>query len=328
MTRAELDAAYNNSEAVADSPQYLQRWREASERVRARPDARLDVIYGERPRARLDYFPSRTVWPALFLFIHGGYWQRNEKETFAFVAEGPLRHGIDVAVVGYTLAPDASLTEIVGEIHQAMDYLCAHADDLGFDCDRLFVGGWSAGGHLTAAAATHPACAGGLPISGIFDLEPIALNYLNDKLKLSPAEIAALSPLRHLSNCHKPLRLAVGGNELLRAQAPVGGLCARGVGAGLRCAVDGARRPSSFFDSRRARAPRRRADAGAAGADRAGVRTPCGRKRAAYSVPRPEHHSLPVILRWPRSGPRRTHGPAVAAVGPSSFEARCARTSG
>lgn len=214
MNRAELDAAYNNGEAVTDSQQWLARWREASERVRARPEALLDIAYGERPRARLDYFPSGTMLPALFLFIHGGYWQRNEKEMFAFVAEGPLHHGIDVATVGYTLAPDASLTDIVGEIHQALDYLCAHADELGFDCERLYVGGWSAGGHLTAAAAAHPACAGGLPISGIFDLEPIALNYLNEKLRLTPAEIAALSPLRHLSQCQKPLRLAVGGNEL------------------------------------------------------------------------------------------------------------------
>ena len=157
MNRAELDAAYNNSEAVADSPQWLARWREASERVRARPDAQLDIVYGERPRARARLFPLRARWPALFLFIHGGYWQRNEKEMFAFVAEGPLRHGIDVAVVGYTLAPDASLTEIVGEIHQALSYLCAQRRRLGFDCDRLFVGGWSAGGHLTAAAAAHPA---------------------------------------------------------------------------------------------------------------------------------------------------------------------------
>jgi arylformamidase len=214
MNRAELDAAYNNTEAVSDSPQYLKRWREASDRVRGRPDAHLDIAYGERPRARLDYFPSGTIWPALFLFIHGGYWQRNEKEMFAFIAEGPLRHGIDVAVVGYTLAPDASLTEIVAEIHQAMDYLCARADDLGFDCDRLFVGGWSAGGHLTAAAAAHPACAGGLPISGIFDLEPIALGVLNDKLKLSAAEVEALSPLRNLPDRSPPLNMFVGGNEL------------------------------------------------------------------------------------------------------------------
>ena len=88
------------------------------------------------------------------MFIHGGYWQRNEKEMFAFVAEGPLPHGIDVALLGYTLAPDASLTEIVGEIDRALSYLSAHAGELGFDPGRLFVGGWSAGGHLTAMAAS------------------------------------------------------------------------------------------------------------------------------------------------------------------------------
>jgi arylformamidase len=50
------------------------------------------------------------------VFIHGGYWQRNEKETFAFVADGPRAHGIDVAVPGYTLAPQVRLTDIVEEI--------------------------------------------------------------------------------------------------------------------------------------------------------------------------------------------------------------------
>ena len=68
--------------------------------------------------------------------------------------------------------------------------------------------GWSAGGHLTAAMADHPFFRGGLPISGIFDLEPIALNYLNEKLSLDAIEIATLSPIRTLSN-KRPLRLAV-----------------------------------------------------------------------------------------------------------------------
>ena len=49
----------------------------------------------------------------LFVFIHGGYWQRNDKETFSFVAEGPGAIGINVAVPGYTLAPEATLADIV-----------------------------------------------------------------------------------------------------------------------------------------------------------------------------------------------------------------------
>jgi arylformamidase len=214
MDRSELDAAYNNSAAVADSPDWLARWRAQSDAVRARPEARLDVAYGARPRARLDYLPGKAGNAPLFVFIHGGYWQRNEKETFAFVAEGPLAHGIDVVLVGYTLAPEARLGEIVAEIRQALTFLAERAGDFGFDRNRIFVGGWSAGGHLTAAVSNHPAFRGGVPISGIFDLEPISLNYLNEKLALEPFEIATLSPLYTLADRSPPLRLFVGGDEL------------------------------------------------------------------------------------------------------------------
>jgi arylformamidase len=216
MDRAALDAAYNNSEAVAESPQWLARWRARSAVLRgaALQGGLLDLPYGTRPRARLDYFRAGASEPPLFAFIHGGYWQRNDKDMFAFVADGPRAHGIDVAVVGYTLAPHARLTEIVEEISAALTYLHEHAGDFGFDRNRLFVGGWSAGGHLTAMAARHPACRGGIPISGIFDLTPIALNYLNEKLRLDAAEVASLSPLGVLPERMAPLRMFVGGNEL------------------------------------------------------------------------------------------------------------------
>jgi arylformamidase len=213
MDRATLDAAYDNTAAVADSQDYRARWYETSAAVRAKPTSRLDLRYGERPRAMLDYFPVAKGAP-LFVFIHGGYWQRNEKERFAFTALGPNAHGINVAVPGYTLAPDARLTDIVAEIRRALTFLTERASDLGFDCRRLLIGGWSAGGHLTAAVSDHPAVAGGLPISGIFDLEPIALGVLNDKVKLDANEIARLSPLDNLPARSPPLELYVGGAEL------------------------------------------------------------------------------------------------------------------
>jgi len=220
MDRAALDAAYDNTGAVADSQHYRERWWAQSEAIRGEPRARLDLRYGARPRAALDYFPCGAAGPPLFVFIHGGYWQRNEKERFAFVAAGPRAHGIDVAVPGYTLAPDARLTDIVAEMREALSFLDARAGELGFDRARIFVGGWSAGGHLAAAVADHPAVRGGIPISGIFDLEPISLGVLNDKLTLGADEIARFSPLKNLSD-GSPLRLFVGGAELpeLRRQS-------------------------------------------------------------------------------------------------------------
>lgn len=236
MDRAALDAAYDNTGAVADSQQYRARWWEESAAIRAEPTARLDLRYGARPRATLDYFPARAGAP-VFVFIHGGYWQRNEKERFSFVSRGPRAHGVNVAVPGYTLGPDATMTEIVDEIRAALTYLADRAAELGFDRAKMFVGGWSAGGHLTAAVADHPAVAGGMPISGIFDLEPIALGVLNDKLSLSAGEIETLSPLRNLAARAVPLRIFAGGAELpelrRQSQAYFDALQARGLPASL-----------------------------------------------------------------------------------------------
>ena len=221
MDRAALDAAYNNSAAVADSGRWLEQWRGRSDAVRAMPGVRLDVAYGPKERTRLDYFSAGAPGAPLFVFLHGGYWQRNSKDMFAFVAEGPRMHGIDVAIVGYTLAPDARLSEIVGEIAQALSFLESNAATFGFDRGAMFVGGWSAGGHLAAMACGHPGVRGALAISGIFDLEPIALTYLNDRLQLDADEIATLSPARLLRPGMAPLALAVGGTELpaLRRQS-------------------------------------------------------------------------------------------------------------
>ncbi|MCA0450574.1 MAG: alpha/beta hydrolase, partial [Proteobacteria bacterium] len=98
----------------------------------------------------------------LFVFIHGGYWQRNEKAMFTAVAEGPLAHGFDVALIGYTLAPEASLTMIVEECRTAIRALCTIAPNLGVPAQRIIVGGWSAGGHLAARMLEMPEVAAAL----------------------------------------------------------------------------------------------------------------------------------------------------------------------
>jgi arylformamidase len=55
---------------------------------------------------------------------------------------------------------------------------------------------------------------GGLAISGIFDLEPIRLNYLNEKLGLDAAEAERNSPLLHFPPMAGELIVAYGTGEL------------------------------------------------------------------------------------------------------------------
>jgi acetyl esterase/lipase len=218
MEQAALDAAYNNTAAVADSARILADWERRSEEIAAQYPHHLDLRYGPRERNRIDYFPAPGENAPVLVFIHGGYWQMRAKETFRFLAAGPLAHGISVASIGYTLAPDASLLEIVDEVSSAIGCAAGHAASLGADPARIYVSGWSAGGHLTAMSLGHPAVRGGLAISGIFDLEPIRLSFLNEKLGLDANDVARLSPLRDVARHSQPLMVAYGMGELPELQ--------------------------------------------------------------------------------------------------------------
>jgi acetyl esterase/lipase len=218
MDRAALDAAYNNTGAVPDSAAIIAGWDRRSAAVAAAYPRHLDLRYGERERNRIDYFASAAKRAPVLAFIHGGYWQMRAKETFRFIAEGPLAHGIDVALIAYTLAPEATLTAIVAEIRAALDWLAQRVHDLGGDAERIYASGWSAGGHLTAMSLDHPAVRGGLAISGIYDLEPIRLSYLDEKLMLTAEEVERLSPLRRPAAFSRPIILAYGESELPELQ--------------------------------------------------------------------------------------------------------------
>jgi arylformamidase len=216
MDRAVLDAAYNNTAAVgvAKREEYVADWMKRSDVVRRTPGARIDLRYGEGARHRVDVFPCGRAAAPTLVYIHGGYWQMNDKEPYAFLGEGLLPAGFNLAVIEYTLAPAVRLDEIVREVRNAVAWTIDHAKELGGDPARVFVSGHSAGGHLTAMAMTDTRVAGGIAISGIYDLEPIRLNYLNDKLGLDPAEADRNSPVRHLPTSAEPLVVTVGLGEL------------------------------------------------------------------------------------------------------------------
>jgi arylformamidase len=218
MTRAELDAAYDNTNAVADSGERREAWIARSDAFRKRHAEGLDLAYGPRPRNKIDLFRCGAAKAPLFAFIHGGYWQRNAKETFACMAAGPLANGMDAAFIGYTLCPEATLSEIVDEIAAAVRWLRREGPRHGVGEGRLVVSGWSAGGHLTATTLAMDEVDAGLAISGIYDVEPCRLNYLNDKLKLTAEEAAKTSPLLHLPKKSAPVVLAYGTGELPELQ--------------------------------------------------------------------------------------------------------------
>jgi arylformamidase len=213
MSQQERDLGLNNGVAVAGSGDIVAGWDRLSAEIRQRYPGHLDLQYGPRQRNRIDFLKVRDEGPTL-LFIHGGYWQNRAKESFALFAEGPLAYGINVALIGYTLAPEATLDQIVAEIHAGIDHLAKQLPTLGGDTKGIVVSGWSAGGHLTSMALSNPYVKAGMAISGIYDLEPIRHSYLNDKLGLDAARSHRNSPMMVAGGAMKPLSLVVGSAEL------------------------------------------------------------------------------------------------------------------
>ncbi len=127
LDQAARDAAYDNNAAVADSPRWIERRNRDSAAYRSAHNAKLDLPYANVSElTAFDLYPSANQSAPCLVFLHGGYWQRNSREAFACVAEGPNAAGWSVAIPGYSLAPQARLADIVAEIGRAIDRLTAH----------------------------------------------------------------------------------------------------------------------------------------------------------------------------------------------------------
>lgn len=175
-----------------------------------------DIAYGLGKRETFDHFhnPAFDKNPeGVFIFIHGGYWQGEVKESYAFVAKQLLERNIDVILIEYDLTrdnekfgeqiPRVSMTAIVNELGTALDKIQVHLSKTFKESASqipVYVSGHSAGGHLAAIVKDHPLITGAaMPVSGIFDLVPISkTKKIGEPLQLNLLEASKLSPINNL----------------------------------------------------------------------------------------------------------------------------------
>jgi len=207
MAPAEREQAYSPSSCIGgDYRPFLQQYQQRSDAARALPHQ--EHAYGGLQRQRLDLFlpvlpQGATRPPALLVFIHGGYWQELSKQSACFAAPACLAAGHAFAAVGYTLAPEASVEQIVQECRTALVWLQHHAARLGFDPARIVVAGSSAGAHLAAMCTLrgwpHDSGlpAGAVLVSGVYELAPLVGTSINTALGLTRDSASKVSPLHY-----------------------------------------------------------------------------------------------------------------------------------
>jgi arylformamidase len=201
---------------------YLDEYAHRSALARRELDWRA-LRYGTDRVELLHFFPAPRPDAPLLVFVHGGYWQQLTEADSSFSARKTVAAGAAYAAVGYALAPRVRLDDIVAMVRRAVLWLHRNAADLGVDPDRIVLAGHSAGAQLAAMCLVRGwlpdslrpvdlVCAAVL-LSGLYELEPLQHTSIGHAIRLSSAEVAAHSVLRHLHPGLPPLVLARGEDE-------------------------------------------------------------------------------------------------------------------
>ena len=199
---ADPDDAYENRRYIPDADAHLAAWSADAAAFRDRhPDSDRHCAYGAADRATYDLFlPAGGIAAArgLVAFVHGGYWIALSKDDVSHLASGLLDHGWAVAMIGYTLAPQAHIADITMEIAAAVTALGA------VGTGPLRLAGHSAGGHLVTrmmcadidiGSAARDRLDRVVSISGLHDLRPLRRLAKNDLWQLDDAESVQESPV-------------------------------------------------------------------------------------------------------------------------------------
>lgn len=207
LPRAQLDADYTARATVTDAEfgRNIGQYRDLTTRAQDSCPHQTHEFCAETG-LKLDLYGTKLGEKRpLVVFIHGGYWRALDRAHSGFAAPMLNAHGIACAVPDYRLAPAVSITQIIGDCRRAIAWLWTSADRLGLDRARITVTGSSAGGHLAAAMAQPGWQAGHglpdqplhgcLPVSGLFELAPLAASHVQDWMRFTADELAQ-SPMR------------------------------------------------------------------------------------------------------------------------------------
>jgi acetyl esterase len=113
------------------------------------------------------YAPEGADAPRpLFVYYHGGGYVCGSRQSYDAVCRMLTREsGCVVASVDYRLAPEFPAPAPFEDAYAALEWLAAHAGELGAASGRLAIGGDSAGGGLAANVALKARDAGGPAIA-------------------------------------------------------------------------------------------------------------------------------------------------------------------
>jgi acetyl esterase/lipase len=195
-------------------------------------EALKDVAYVEgdgadKARHRLDlYLPKgQKDFPVLF-FVHGGAWQRGDKDQYlglyGKLGKSFASQGVGTVVINYRLSPAVKHPEHVKDVARAFAWAHKNITKYGGRPDQMFVFGHSAGGHLVALLTTDETylkaeglgvrdVKGVIGMSGVYSIPE---NIFPRVFGTDPADRKQASPIEHVKAGLPPFLLLYADHDL------------------------------------------------------------------------------------------------------------------
>jgi arylformamidase len=206
-TQDALDKAYDQSKWAPNAGEVIARYARDSAAVRKQYVPHTER-YGTTDAETLDIFaPHGARQLPVMVFMHGGAWRSLGKDDASAAAPTYVDNGCLYVALNFANVPAVRVPDMAAQCRNAMLWVYRNIARFGGDPSRIFVSGHSSGGHLCAVQLTTdweslgaPAdlIKGGVTLSGMYELYPVLLSARSSYVKMSPAEVIALSPLRHL----------------------------------------------------------------------------------------------------------------------------------
>ena len=162
------------------------------------------------------------------IVVHGGSWAGGDNEQLPELNTVLANAGYHVAAINYRLAPAFKNPSQVADLKDAMQYLKAHARELGIDSSRFVLLGRSAGAQITLAASYtfhDPAIVGSISYYGpadmvwgyslsanplVFDSRKVMVDYLGGTYEEVPQQYFNSSAIEFVTPQSPPTLLIHG----------------------------------------------------------------------------------------------------------------------
>ena len=225
LDQVELDAAYDQAFYAPLRLQVIKRYAAASELARTRLGQPQRIAYGPSEAERLDIYRAKRPNAPIFVYIHGGAWLGGDAKNNAFAAEMFVNAGANFVVLDFIAIKEAAgdLRTMADQVRRAIAWAYKNAGSFGGDSNRLYIGGFSSGGHLCGVALVTDwqkdfglpvdAIKGGLCMSGMYDMKPVRLSQRSSYVKFTDEMESTMSSQRHLDLLRAPVIATYGTNE-------------------------------------------------------------------------------------------------------------------